>query len=76
MILACDVEPWGGIETREIPMSEERTSPNDATVFVVDDDQAMRESLEFLLTSAGLAVESFASAQEFPATRRRAPAVS
>jgi RNA polymerase sigma factor (sigma-70 family) len=36
-----------------------------ATVFVVDDDQAMRSSLKWLIESVGLAVESFASADEF-----------
>jgi two-component system, LuxR family, response regulator FixJ len=36
-----------------------------ATVFVVDDDEAMRESLAFLLKSLGLEVCSFASAQDF-----------
>lgn len=34
-------------------------------VFVVDDDQAARESLEYLLTSVGYCVSSFASANEF-----------
>src|SRR5215468_5797807 len=34
-------------------------------VFVVDDDRAMRESLQNLLCSAGLAVQTFASAHEF-----------
>lgn len=34
-------------------------------VFVVDDDEAVRRSLARLLRSAGLAVESFASAGEF-----------
>jgi FixJ family two-component response regulator len=34
-------------------------------VFVVDDDEAVRRSLVRLLRSAGLAVESFASAGEF-----------
>jgi len=34
-------------------------------VFVVDDDQAMRESLEFLLESLQLRVRSFSSAGEF-----------
>jgi FixJ family two-component response regulator len=37
----------------------------DAVVFVVDDDAAMRRSLENLLRSVGLRVESFASAREF-----------
>jgi FixJ family two-component response regulator len=43
----------------------------DAVVFVVDDDAAMRRSLENLLRSVGLRTEAFASAQEF--LRRRRP---
>lgn len=35
------------------------------TVFVVDDDDAMRRGLEFLLASAGYDVQAFASAQAF-----------
>lgn len=38
---------------------------NQATVFVVDDDEAVRRGLERLLRSAGLNVETFASAPEF-----------
>ncbi len=34
-------------------------------VHVVDDDQAVRESLEFLLHSAGLGARTYASAREF-----------
>jgi FixJ family two-component response regulator len=34
-------------------------------VFVVDDDASVRESLELLIRSAGLRLETFASAQEF-----------
>jgi len=37
----------------------------DATVFVVDDDEPMRQSLKNLIRSVGLRVEAFASAQEF-----------
>jgi FixJ family two-component response regulator len=37
----------------------------EATVFVVDDDDAVRESLVFLMKSVGLRAESFASAQAF-----------
>jgi FixJ family two-component response regulator len=37
----------------------------DAIVFVVDDDAAVREALGGLIRSAGLKVETFASAQEF-----------
>jgi FixJ family two-component response regulator len=41
----------------------------DAIVFVVDDDVSVREALESLIRSAGLRVESFASAEEFLARR-------
>jgi DNA-binding NtrC family response regulator len=37
-------------------------------VFVVDDDESIRDSLKDLLGSAGLNVQTFASAQEFLAT--------
>ena len=37
----------------------------DGVVFVVDDDAAMRQSLESLFRSVGLRVEAFASAQDF-----------
>jgi FixJ family two-component response regulator len=36
-----------------------------ATIFVVDDDEAVRTSLRLLLKSVGLPVETYASAQEF-----------
>ena len=36
-----------------------------AMVFIVDDDVAVRKSLERLIRSAGLGVETFASAQQF-----------
>lgn len=35
------------------------------TVFVVDDDEAVRKALKLLLESAGLRVEAFSSADEF-----------
>jgi FixJ family two-component response regulator len=38
---------------------------SEAIVYVVDDDQSVRESLVSLIRSAGLRVENFASAQEF-----------
>ena len=37
----------------------------EAIVFVVDDDEPMRQSLQNLIGSVGLRVETFASAQEF-----------
>lgn len=39
--------------------------PVDPTVFIVDDDLAIRQSLQWLLQSAALNVETFASAEEF-----------
>lgn len=39
--------------------------PTEATVFVVDDDLAMREALSSLIRSVGLKVQTFASAAEF-----------
>jgi FixJ family two-component response regulator len=43
---------------------------SDAIVFVVDDDAAVRRSLENLFRSVGLRVEVFASAQEFLRSKR------
>jgi FixJ family two-component response regulator len=40
-------------------------SETDGVVFVVDDDESMRRSLENLIRSVGLRVEAFATAQEF-----------
>ena len=40
------------------------------TVFVVDDDQAVRESLALLVQSVGIEAETFASAREFLDTYR------
>jgi FixJ family two-component response regulator len=37
----------------------------EANVFVVDDDQSVREALDSLFRSTGLKVQAFASAQEF-----------
>jgi len=38
---------------------------NNATVFVVDDDEAMRQSLQWLIGSVGMKVESYDSADAF-----------
>jgi FixJ family two-component response regulator len=42
----------------------------DATVFVIDDDQSIREAIRSLIRSVGIRVETFASAQEFMASKR------
>ena len=41
-----------------------------AIVFVVDDDESVRESLGSLIRSEGMRVETFASAQQFLAGPR------
>ncbi len=38
---------------------------SESTVFIVDDDEAVRDSLSMLLKTVGLAAECYASAQEF-----------
>ena len=44
---------------------EDAKAPQDATVFVVDDDDAMRDSLDQLFLSAGFRVRTFESGGEF-----------
>jgi FixJ family two-component response regulator len=41
------------------------TSPETATVFIIDDDSDVRESIRGLLKSVGLRSDSFGTAQEF-----------
>ena len=45
---------------------------DDPVVYVVDDDEGVRNSLESLIRSVGLSVQTFASAQEFLGTKRKA----
>jgi FixJ family two-component response regulator len=45
-------------------------SETDGLVFIVDDDESMRESLKNLIRSVGLRVEAFTSAQEFLRSKR------
>lgn len=46
-------------------MSMNDTPTKQSTVFIVDDDDAMRESLTWLIESVGLQVETYASADDF-----------
>ena len=46
------------------------TSAEDSTVFVIDDDAAVRASIQGLLKSVGLRSESFGTAQEFLLSER------
>lgn len=39
--------------------------PREPTVFVIDDDPAMRSSLRWLLESEGLAVETYSTGEDF-----------
>jgi len=43
----------------------QRTDQDEATVFVVDDDAAVRQALSSLIRSVGLTVEVFSSAKDF-----------
>lgn len=50
------------------PAAARQSDPSGAplpTVYIVDDDDAMRESLQFLVGSVGLPTEAFASAEQF-----------
>jgi len=55
------------------PGARSDDEPAGSMVFVVDDDDAMRESLRSLIRSAGLNVEAFSSARAF--LRHEVPAV-
>ena len=55
------------------PEARSDGEPAGSIVFVVDDDDAMRESLRSLIRSAGLNVEAFSSARAF--LRQEVPAV-
>ena len=54
-------------------MNATTTSATTATVYVVDDDASVRESLSSLLRSAGMRVTVFASAQDFLSHHDRQP---
>jgi FixJ family two-component response regulator len=46
-------------------------SSGDATIFIIDDDASVRESIKDLVESVGLHAEPFATAQEFLSSERR-----
>ncbi len=50
-----------------MPRQETKSVPSaaTATVFVVDDDEGLRNAIEFLLESAGLTAKTFANGQSF-----------
>jgi two-component system response regulator FixJ len=57
---------WGAVPEHRV------RSMTDATVYVVDDDPALRESLGYLLQSEGLTVHAFGGPREFLANYDRA----
>jgi FixJ family two-component response regulator len=56
--------------TRRKPSPPAVASSEEAIVFVVDDDQGVREATRSLLASVGLRAETFETAQEFLSSRR------
>jgi FixJ family two-component response regulator len=51
-------------------MSKQEMSKPESIVYVVDDDESVRESIQSLIRSVGLHVEGFASAQDFLRSKR------
>ena len=51
--------------------SENGPTAEDSTVYVIDDDAAVRASIQGLLNSVGLGCETFGTAQEFLLSKRR-----
>ena len=63
----CSASRWNRRPARALPMSGRHV------IHIVDDDDAVRQSLVFLLSSAGLAVRVYNSATAFLASLRRHP---
>jgi two-component system response regulator FixJ len=62
------------IDDRSVTRGERNRSGMSATIFIVDDDEAVRDSLKLLLESYGLSVEDYSSTAEFVTNYRpRAP---
>jgi len=53
------------VKPNEITSNSSRRSVHEATVFVIDDDEGLREGAEFLLGTAGLTAKAFASGKDF-----------
>jgi FixJ family two-component response regulator len=52
----------GNVTSQQRPMP---AKPVSATIYVVDDDEAIRKSLDSLLRSVGFSVQTYASSQDF-----------
>lgn len=53
------------MNSRDTVDNDTACSVNDATVFVIDDDEGLRSGVEFLLGTAGLTAKAFASGKDF-----------
>ncbi len=51
-------------------MSKQEISKPESIVYVVDDDESVRDAIQSLIRSVGLHVEAFASAQDFLRSKR------
>src|SRR5580693_6670896 len=51
-------------------MSKQEMSKPESIVYVVDDDESVRDAIQSLIRSVGLYVEGFASAQDFLRSKR------
>src|SRR6202047_4238087 len=51
-------------------MSKQEMSKPESIVYVVDDDESVREAIQSLIRSVGLHCEAFASAQDFLRSKR------
>lgn len=51
-------------------MSKQEISKPESIVYVVDDDESVREAIQSLIRSVGLRIEAFASAQDFLRSKR------
>jgi len=60
----------GRLNERVVSMAADEVEFENAMVFVVDDDDAVRDSLRLLLESYGMTVEDYASAEAFGAGYR------
>jgi len=64
MSLPTTVSPPPAISGQKLPANTPASPPRDPTILLVDDDAAVRESLQRVLTSEGLTVVTAASGEQ------------
>jgi hypothetical protein len=67
----CRILPWCCVFLHAASQCRESSVTTASIVFVVDDDPSVRSSLKFLLSTVGLQVESFDSADTFLHKKRQ-----